>query len=87
MSPEAASAIHRPEALIHRTPSRLIEIFPVLACVSKGSLPTRRARSSKGHNSASRIPPFRSHDAHLRVHPENLLQRFGAGSISKRPIQ
>ncbi len=36
-----ASAIHRPEALIQRTPSSFMELLPVLACVSRESLPTR----------------------------------------------
>ena len=41
MSSRRASAIHLPDALIHRTPSSFMELLPVLACVSSGSLPTR----------------------------------------------
>ena len=46
-----ASAIHLPEALIHKTPFSFMELLPVLACVSSGLLPTRADSSSKGVSS------------------------------------
>src|ERR1700724_2597253 len=55
MSLRIASAVHLPDALIHRTPSSLIDLIqmlPVLACVSSGSLPIRADSSRSGASSA-----------------------------------
>src|SRR5579862_8037456 len=54
MSSRMASAIHLPDALTHRTPSTFIELLPVLACVSSGSLPIR-ADSSRSRVSSARV--------------------------------
>src|ERR1700722_11518622 len=52
MSSRIASAIHLPDALIHRAPSSFIELLPVLAWVSSGSLPIR-ADSSRSRVSSA----------------------------------
>ena len=46
MSPCSASASHLPEALIHKIPSRLSEVFPLLAWAREGSHPMRADNDS-----------------------------------------
>ena len=52
MSSRIASAIHLPDALIHKTPSSFMEVLPVLACVNSGLLPTHADSSRSGVSSA-----------------------------------
>src|SRR5579859_6885236 len=47
ISSRSASASHLPDALIHRTPSSFIEVFPVLACTNNGSRPMRADNSRR----------------------------------------
>src|SRR5882762_9301360 len=44
---------HLPDALIQRIPSSFMEVFPLLACTSRGSLPTRAERSRREEISLS----------------------------------
>ena len=66
MSSSRASASWRPEALIHITPSRLIEVLPPAACVRSRLRPTSADSARKAWNSGSaemsligRRPPSR----------------------------